>query len=52
MSSLLHMTAVILIVFWAIAFFVLGAGPVIHIMLVFAIITILLQTVRTIGEYD
>lgn len=52
MGNLLHMTAVYLIILWAIAFFALKAGPVIHIMLAFAVITILLQAIREIREYN
>jgi len=52
MGSLIHITAVILIVFWAIGFFALGAGPAIHILLVIAAISILLQTVRVKRKYD
>jgi len=52
MNSLLHMTAVILIILWAIGIFALSAGPVIHILLVMAGVTILLQTVRENREFE
>lgn len=52
MDNLLHMTAIILLVLWAISFFALSAGPVIHLLLLFAVITILLQAIRTNREYE
>ena len=52
MDNLLHITAVYLIILWAIALFALKMGPVIHIMLALAVITLLLQAIREIREYN
>jgi len=38
MDNMLHSTAVILIIYWAIGFFVFGAGLLIHLLLVVAVI--------------
>jgi len=38
MDNMLHSTAVILIIYWAIGFWVLGAGFLIHLLLVIAFI--------------
>jgi hypothetical protein len=43
MGNLLYLVAVILIIGWALGFFVYGAGSIIHILLVIAVIAILLQ---------
>ena len=51
MNYFLNMTAVILILYWAIGFFALAAGPVIHILLFLAAIIILLQTVWKARKY-
>lgn len=44
--NLLYLVAVILIIGWALGFFVYGAGSLIHILLVIAIIAILLRVIR------
>jgi hypothetical protein len=46
MSSLLYLIAVILIIGWALGFFVFHATGLIHILLVIAIIAILLRIIR------
>ena len=45
MGSILYTIAVILIIFWAIGFFAYSAGAIIHILLVFAVISILLRVI-------
>jgi hypothetical protein len=45
MSNLLYAVAVILIIAWALGFFVYSAGSIIHILLVIAIIAILLRLI-------
>lgn len=46
MNSLLYIIAVLLVVFWAIGFFAYGAGAIIHILLVIAVIAIVLRIIR------
>jgi hypothetical protein len=46
MSSLLYAIAVILIIAWALGFFVYSAGSIIHILLVIAVVAILLRLIR------
>ena len=46
MDNLLYIIAVILVIGWAIGFFAYGAGGLIHILLVIAIIAILLKVIR------
>jgi len=46
MDNLLHQTAVILIILWAIGFFAISAGPIIHILLFIAFISITLGIVH------
>lgn len=46
MRGLLYIIAVILIIGWALGFFVYSAGGVIHILLVIAIIALLLGIIR------
>jgi hypothetical protein len=46
MGNLLYVIAVILVIAWAIGFFAYSAGAVIHILLVIAIISILLNIIR------
>lgn len=46
MGNLLYVIAVILVIGWAIGFFVYSVGAVIHILLVIAIITILLRVIQ------
>ncbi|MGZ0016494.1 lmo0937 family membrane protein [Yeosuana sp. AK3] len=45
MRSLLYLVAVILIIGWALGFFVYSAGSIIHILLVIAVIAILLRLI-------
>lgn len=46
MGNLLYTIAVVLILIWAIGYFALNAGDIIHILLVIAIIAILLRVIR------
>jgi hypothetical protein len=46
MGSLLYIIAVILLIAWALGFFVYSAGSVIHILLVIAIVAVLLRLIR------
>ncbi|MFC4740986.1 lmo0937 family membrane protein [Flavobacterium ponti] len=46
MQNLLYLIAVILVIFWALGFFVYSAGSLIHILLVIAVIAILLRLIR------
>ncbi|HZV68500.1 MAG TPA: lmo0937 family membrane protein [Saprospiraceae bacterium] len=45
MGSLLYLVAVILVILWALGFFVYSAGGIIHILLVIAIVAILLRVI-------
>lgn len=46
MSNLLYIIAVILIIGWLLGAFVYSAGQLIHLLLVFAVISLLLQLIR------
>ncbi len=46
MSNLLYIIAVILIIGWAVGFIGFGAGGLIHILLVIAIIAILIRLIQ------
>lgn len=46
MSNLLYTIAVILLIFWAVGFFAYGAGNIIHVLLVIAIIAVLLRLIQ------
>ncbi|WP_338375130.1 lmo0937 family membrane protein [uncultured Flavobacterium sp.] len=46
MQNLLYLIAVILVIFWALGFFVYSASGLIHILLVIAVIAILLRLIR------
>jgi tryptophan-rich sensory protein len=46
MGNLLYLIAVILIIAWAIGFFGMHAGGIIHILLVIALIAVLLKVIR------
>lgn len=46
MDSLLYAIAVILIIAWALGFFVYSVGSLIHVLLVIAIVAILLRLIR------
>ncbi len=46
MSSLLYLIALVLVIGWALGFFVYNVGGLIHILLVIAIIAILLRLIR------
>lgn len=46
MGSLLYLIAVILLIGWALGFFVYSAGSIIHVLLVIAIIAILFRIIR------
>jgi hypothetical protein len=46
MSNLLYFLAIFLILAWAIGFFALNAGGIIHILLVIAVIAVVLRIIR------
>ncbi|MBL7970302.1 MAG: lmo0937 family membrane protein [Prolixibacteraceae bacterium] len=46
MGNLLYLVAVILVIAWALGFFAYSAGGIIHILLVIAIISVLLNIIR------
>jgi hypothetical protein len=46
MNSLLYTAAVLLVIGWALGFFFLNAGRLIHVLLVIAAIAILLRIIR------
>ena len=46
MSNLLYVVAVILIIGWAIGFFIYSIGALIHLLLIIAVIAILIRIVR------
>jgi hypothetical protein len=45
MGNLLYLVAVILIILWAIGYFAFSLGALIHVLLVFALISILLRVI-------
>jgi Family of unknown function (DUF5670) len=46
MQNLLYTIAVILVILWALGFFVYSAGNIIHILLVIAVIAIVLRLIK------
>lgn len=46
MGNLLYLVAVVLIILWALGFFVYSATGIIHILLVIAVVAILLRLIR------
>jgi len=46
MGNLLYVVAVVLLICWAIGFFAYGAGDIIHILLVIAVIAIVLRIIQ------
>jgi len=46
MRSLLYIIAVILVIGWALGFFVYSTGNIIHVLLVIAIVALLLGVIR------
>ncbi len=46
MSNVLYVIAVVLVLFWALGFFVYSLGSIIHILLVIAVIAILLRLIK------
>ncbi len=46
MSNLLYILAMVLVIIWAIGFLAYAAGPIIHILLVIAIVAVLLRIIR------
>ena len=46
MGNILYTIAVILVIFWAISFFAYSAGAIIHLLLVFAVISVLLRVIN------
>ncbi|MEP6645883.1 MAG: lmo0937 family membrane protein [Saprospiraceae bacterium] len=45
MGNLLYLIAIVLIILWALGFFVYSAGGIIHVLLVIAVIAILLRII-------
>jgi hypothetical protein len=45
MNNLLYLIAVLLVIFWALGFFVYNTGSLIHILLVIAVVAILLRII-------
>ena len=46
MQNLLYTVAIILIILWALGFFVYSAGYLIHILLVIAVVAVLLKIIK------
>jgi hypothetical protein len=46
MTNLLYLIAIILIIAWAVGFYVYSLGAIIHLLLVLAVIAILLRLIR------
>lgn len=46
MQNLLYMVAIVMIILWALGFFVYSAGNIIHILLVIAVVAILLRLIK------
>ncbi len=46
MNNLLYVFAVLLVIFWALGFFIYNAGNIINILLVIAVIAILLRIIN------
>ena len=46
MSNLLYTIAIVLVILWALGFFVYSAGNIIHILLVIAVIAILFRLIK------
>lgn len=47
MGGILYTIAIILIIFWAIGFFAYSLGAVIHLLLVFAVISVLIRVISS-----
>ena len=45
MGNILYIIAVVMIIFWAIGFFAFSLGAIIHVLLVFAVISILVRII-------
>ncbi|MEN9906994.1 MAG: hypothetical protein RLZZ540_135 [Bacteroidota bacterium] len=45
MGNILYLVAVLLVIFWALGFFVYSIGSLIHILLVIAIIAVLIRII-------
>jgi hypothetical protein len=46
MSNLLYLIAIILVIAWALGFFVYSTGSIIHILLIIAVIAVLLRLIK------
>ncbi|CAM3601569.1 lmo0937 family membrane protein [Flavobacterium gelidilacus] len=46
MQNLLYLVAVVLVILWALGFFVYSAGGLIHILLIIAVVAILLRLIK------
>lgn len=51
MSNILYTIALIMIIVWALGYFVFSLGAIIHLLLVVAVITILLRLIRREKKY-
>jgi hypothetical protein len=47
MQNLLYTVAVIMVILWALGFFVYSAGNIIHILLLIAVIAVLLKVIKS-----
>ena len=45
MGNILYLVAVLLVIFWALGFFVYSVGSLIHILLIIAIIAVLMRII-------
>lgn len=46
MSNILYVAAIVMIILWALEYFVFSLGAIIHILLVIAVIAILLRIIK------
>jgi hypothetical protein len=46
MGNILYLVAVVLIILWAVGYFGMHAGSVVHILLVIALVAVLLRIIR------
>lgn len=52
MQNLLYTIAVVLVILWALGFFIYSVGNIIHLLLVIAVIAILLQLIKGESIYN
>jgi len=46
MQSILYLVAIVLVILWALGYFVYSAGAIIHVLLVIAVISILFRLIK------